>query len=186
MSEFDYADVDMFHNVGLYIPTRTIIIGKDADDDGDYTVDGNMAMQVFKNTMILEQDEGPITYILHTNGGDDYSMWSIYDTIKACKNHTIIKVIGAAHSAGILILQAGKERIMSPNSRCMMHYDVADKTPKNEKSILDSMYENVLWDIIHKKRPDFKRSVLVRWLNTDTYLSPNEAYAIGLIDKIGV
>ena len=96
------------------------------DMDSESGTDANMAERVIKGLHMLDTSaptgDKPITIIMNNLGGDWYHGMGIYDAIKACKNHITIKVFGYVMSMGSIIIQAADKRIMSPNSRMMIHY----------------------------------------------------------------
>lgn len=129
--KFKKDDVDQFMDNNIYLPTRTIYMGSiHSFDDGDESgVDHAMAEQTIKALHILDnidadsrKGEKPITIIMNNPGGDVYHGMAIYDAIKSCKNHVTVKVYGHAMSMGSWILQAADHRIMTVNSRIMIHY----------------------------------------------------------------
>jgi ATP-dependent protease ClpP protease subunit len=98
-------------------------------EDGESGTDHAMAETVIKALHILDnQDtsskkgEKPINIIMNNIGGDEYHGMAIFDAIENCKNHVTIRVHGHAMSMGSIILQAADERVMTKNSKIMIHY----------------------------------------------------------------
>jgi ATP-dependent Clp endopeptidase proteolytic subunit ClpP len=129
--KFKKDDVDQFMENDIYLPTRTIYMGSaSTDDEGcESGVDHMMAEQMIKTLHILDNQDAesrkgnkPITIIMNNPGGEVYHGLAIYDAIRNCKNHITIKVYGHAMSMGSWILQAADYRVMTPNSRIMIHY----------------------------------------------------------------
>ena len=120
--------IDHWFDYGLDMDNRTIYLGSASydDDGGESGVDHLMAEFFIKSIHMLEMassnKEKPITVIMNNPGGDWYHGMGIFDAIRACKNHVTIKVFGHAMSMGSVILLAADERIMSPNSKFMIHY----------------------------------------------------------------
>tara|TARA_R100000951_G_scaffold115767_1_gene124988 strand:+ start:689 stop:1384 length:696 start_codon:yes stop_codon:yes gene_type:complete len=120
-------DIEQFMDNEFYRPTRTIYMGSQTYVEGCETgVDHLMAERMVKTLHILDNEdptgESPITIIMNNVGGDWYHGMAIYDAIKSCVNNVTIKVYGHAMSMGSIILQAADHRMMSPNSRIMLHY----------------------------------------------------------------
>lgn len=128
--KFKKDDVDQFMDNDIYLPTRTIYMGSSIYlDDVESGTDHMMAETVIKALHILDnQDvaskkgEKPISIIMNNVGGDEYHGMAIYDAIYNCKNHITIRVHGHAMSMGSIILQAADTRVMTPNSKIMIHY----------------------------------------------------------------
>ena len=129
--KFKKDDVDQFIENDIYLPTRTIYMGSTSSDlyEGESGVDFSMAEKVIKTLHILDNQDfesrkgnKPITIIMNNPGGEVYHGLAIYDAIRNCKNHVTIKVYGHAMSMGSWILQAADHRVMTENSRIMIHY----------------------------------------------------------------
>jgi len=128
--KFKKDDIDQFMDNDIYIPTRTIFMGSatylDYDESG---TDHVMAETIMKALHILDnQDaaskrgEKPINIMMNNVGGDIFHGMAIYDSIKNCKNHITIRVHGHAMSMGSIILQSADHRLMTQNSKIMIHY----------------------------------------------------------------
>lgn len=128
--KFKKDDVDQFMDNDIYLPTRTLYMGSvDSDEDGESGVDHAMAEKIIKGLHILDnidtesrKGNKPIVIIMNNPGGDVYHGMAIYDSIANCKNHVTVKVCGHAMSMGSWILQAADQRIMTKNSKIMIHY----------------------------------------------------------------
>lgn len=198
MPRINRDDVDKWFDYGLNLTTRTIYIGSvSKEGDEESGVDNQMAENVIKSLSVLESNapdgDKPITIIMANPGGEwDYGM-AIYDAIKNCRNHVTIKVFGLAMSMGAVILQAADERIISKNSKIMIHYGsigipeththVFEKWAEESKKINIDM-ENIFLDKIKEKNPKFQKKKLQKMLEFDTILNSTEAVQLGLADKI--
>lgn len=125
--KFKKDDVDQFMDNDIYLPTRTIYMGSALyTEDGESGTDHMMAESMVKALHILDSQaksgDKPITIIMNNIGGDEYHGMAIFDAIQNCKNHVTIKVYGHAMSMGSIILQAADHRMMTKNSRVMIHY----------------------------------------------------------------
>lgn len=131
--KFGKGDIDHFMDNDLYIPTRTIYMGSASEgEEGESGVDFMMAERIIKTLHILDtfdvasgKGEKPIKIIMNNIGGDVQHGMAIYDFIKLCRNHVTIRVVGHAMSMGSIILQAADHRVMTKNSRIMIHYGSA-------------------------------------------------------------
>ena len=120
-------DIDQFMDSDIYLPTRTIYMGSIAyDEDGESGTDYAMAERMIKALHILDSrapnGDKPIVIIMNNVGGDIFHGMAIFDAIANCKNHVRIKAYGHAMSMGSIILQAADSRVMSKNSKVMIHY----------------------------------------------------------------
>lgn len=197
MSRIIRDDIDRFFQYNIDVSSRTIYMGSSDDYSGEESgTDYKMAENVIKALHILdsnaENGDKPITIIMNNPGGDEYNGLAIYDAIKCCKNHITIKVYGQAMSMGGIILQAADERIMSPNSRFMIHYgtfsmegnakDVYSWIEDNKK--IDTLMEDIFLEKIKQKKPNFTRHQLKKWLKSDHIMDAEKALEYGLIDGI--
>jgi ATP-dependent Clp endopeptidase proteolytic subunit ClpP len=167
--KFKKDDVDQFMENDIYLPTRTIYMGSMQSDWDGYEagVDYAMAEQMIKTLHILDNQDAesrkgnkPITIIMNNPGGEVYHGLAIYDAIRNCKNHVTIKVYGHAMSMGSWILQAADHRIMTENSRIMIHYGY-DGTNCHSKTFqkyavegekVNELMENVFLEKIESKK----------------------------------
>ena len=197
MAKIIRDDIDRFFQYGIDISTRTIYMGShSAYDDGDSGVDHEMAEAVVKALHILDTQapngDKPITIIMNNPGGGEYHGLAIFDAIKACKNHVVVKVFGYAMSMGSIILQAADERIMAPNSRFMIHYGTwgvydhpkiaykwAEEGKKFDKWMIDLYLTK-----IREKHPKYPRKKVDEMCNFDTILNAKETVELGLADEV--
>lgn len=189
--KLDTNDVEHFIDSDLYLPTRTVYIGP--TDSDNFEVNPIMAERAIKNLHILDsKSDEPIEILMQNYGGEVEAGMAIYDAIKLCRSKVIIKVFGAAYSMGSVILQAADERLMSPNSRVMVHYGseshsnhpkiVRQWVKETEKS--DKWMKEMFLEKIREKQSDFKMSELDKMLNFDSIFNPQEAIDLGLADRI--
>ena len=110
------------HNIDL--ESRTIYMGSaQMYEDGESGVDNFMAENFIKGMHVLERSpDKDINIVMNNPGGDWYHGMAIFDSIKNSPCYCSIKVYGHAMSMGSIILQAGDNRILMPNSRLMIHY----------------------------------------------------------------
>ncbi len=178
-------DVDYFHDVGLYVPTRTLYTESECD--------GQMAERLIKNLHVLEtMSSTPITIVMNNIGGDEYDCFAIIDAIRACDSEVTIKVFGAAMSAGSMILQAADYRVMAPNATQMIHYgtwgnhDHSKTYQKHAKEgiRIDKAMEQLYLRRIKEKNPAYKLQSLRSMLDHDTYLTAEQSVDLGLADAV--
>lgn len=194
MARINRDDVDKLYDYDIYIPSRTIYMGsvESSMTEGESGVEAVMAERVIKALHLLDQKDEPITIIMNNPGGDWFHGMAIYDAIKGCQSHVIIKVYGMAMSMGAVILQAADERIMAPNARFMMHYGYMgfeghsktfDKWADENKRINKEM-EQILLKKIQVKHPNYTLEDLRKALDHDTILTAADTVALGLADDV--
>lgn len=178
--------IDQFHDRDVFLDTKTIVAIGDIDED--------MFEMLAKNLHALDSKTGEITIKLMSDGGSVSVARGIYDLIAGCKNLVRIICYGEVASSATLILQAADRRIMTPNSKLMLHVG-EEGIPRSKPKDLDRLREEYrkdgIWmeDIylkkIKEKKPRFTRKKLQTMLEYDTYLNPKEALELGLCDEIG-
>lgn len=191
MSEDESGNASMFHDIGICLKTRTIVIDGDETDD-NFCITPLSARKDIKNIKILSDlSEDPITVILNCPGGDVLAGMSIYDALKTSRCKIIIKC-HLAMSMGSILLQAGDERLLYPNATVMIHNGEvgmhgSPKTVENwtnyNKSI-DEIHEDIYLSKIKQKKKRFKREDLQKLLEQDTIFTAQEAVDMGLADEV--
>lgn len=198
MARINKESLDRFYDYDIYVTTRTIYMGSaEADiEEGESGTDAKMAERAIKALHILDMDapnaDKPITIILNSPGGDVYHGLAIYDAIKACKNHVTVIVYGMAMSMGSWIFQAADERVVSKNSRIMIHYGDTSHEGHSKSALvwakeeerINKKMEDVFMEKILDKNPHFTRKELQDLLNFDTVLTAEEAVNLGLADRL--
>ena len=178
--------IGIFHDRGVFIPTKTVSLVGDVDED--------LFKSALCNLHSLDSTHGEITIKLMSDGGSISSARGIYDLIRGCKNRVRIICYGEVSSSGSIILQAGDFRVMSENSKLMIHVgseSVPSDHPRNVDRLIEqhrideSWIEDVYLSKIKEKKKRFTRQALKDMLIWDKSLSPKEALALGLIDSIG-
>lgn len=199
-SKKDKDFVDLFHEKGIHIPTRTISLdstyGEENEPDG---VTHYMATQFLKNLHILESlNKDPVTIWLNTDGGSCIDGYAIYDAIKASKCHITVKVYGCAMSMGHTILQAADERVMTPNSSLMFHAGTVGSSSNQvwetyrsaefDKRFMERLYKITL-DRINERRDAIGQARMSKhkfksMVVESAWFFADEAVEIGLADRI--
>lgn len=165
---------------GLCIPTSTLFL------DGE--INGAMAGMVARSLHILDLVSSPITIYLSTYGGDVDSALGIYDLIRACKNKTQILGYGPVMSAGVTVLQAANERLLTPSACVMVHPgygNTAVDMPENVTRQADAIKAGTArcYAILARRCgmnvKEFHQKFL--W---DSYLSAKQSVKLGLADGI--
>lgn len=134
----------------------------------------------------------PITLIISTEGGSVDDMFALYDIMKfvPCPIYTV--GLGKVMSSGVLLLASGHKggRMIGKHSTIMIHpislsdvsgdiFQVTNEVRESQKS--QKMMEDAL--IAETKMTAKQLEILMR-SGQDTYLTPEEALKMGIVDKI--
>lgn len=186
MSEKLKENIDLFFDKGIFIPTKTLMLTGEVDED--------MYHSAMVGIHSLDSMTGEITIKIMSPGGDTDIARAIYDAIAGSKNYVRIQAYGEVASAATIIMQAADHRVMSPNSKMMIHVG-SEGLPTDHPRNVDVLYnehrkdekwiEDSYLSRIKEKKPRYTRQKLRTLLTWDKYLSPKEALEMGLIDEIG-
>jgi ATP-dependent Clp protease protease subunit len=185
MGQLRRDDIDRFFDYSLHVPTRTIFIGGEVEEE--------MA-EFFLKAMhvLLAQSSEPISIIMNSGGGDEYCGLGIYDAIASSHAPVTITLYGMAMSMGSWIPQAADDRVMSQHCCMMLHYGswgyeenahVARAVAKENERLMKLMEDTYLRRI-REKQPKYPVAKLRKMLIDETYLTADQALELGLIDRI--
>lgn len=178
--------LDTFLQQGICVPTSTITLFGEIDDD--------QAERIVKCLHHLDSLEttDPIRVLIHSSGGCVSAGFAIYDAIVRCKKEVITVVNNEALSMGAVILQAGDKRIARPHSSIMIHDGENTITAHTRKGInslkrfsdkqndwVDQIFLEKINEKTHMSRVQF-----VNKFSHDVWLSPEEALELNLVDEI--
>ncbi len=189
---FNKDDITRFFEQGIDIGGRAIYIGSvesRSSEDDDPGVNYITAEYAIKGLYVLNRlDKGRITAILNTIGGDEFNGFAIYDAIRASPSPVDIVVYGNAMSMGAVILQAGRKRLLHPNSTLMIHDGTLNQTEMPVRSASNwTAFEKELCNRMYRifaERSGQKPSYWKRKCTHDYILTPEEAIEQGLADKV--
>lgn len=174
----------------LCIETRTITFFDEINEES--------ASRFLKALHLLDNyEEGSITVLLTTEGGDVGAGLKMLDAVRLLKNPSRCICYAGVESMGTVLLQAFSERCMTPNSYLMIHSGESGAIGKSKdraewNRLLDyqedvclSEYLQKINDrqILKKKKKHTKES-LTKMMDFDKILLPKEAIALGLVDFI--
>lgn len=184
--------IEIFHDYGLHIPTRTISL----DSSDGNSVDYEMTTRAIKNLSILANlSKDPITVILNTEGGDCYQGMAIYDEIKSMHDiHVTAIVKGAAQSMGCIVLQAADHRILMPSASLMYHNGSGRGPEANSYERLNAeTYDHnyglnicdlAIYNRMLEKNPKLSLKKFREDCLRSRWLFAEEAVALGLADEV--
>lgn len=179
-----------------------IDMNTDSYDGEEPGVEYMMATKVIKNLYILrkQSETEPIVIHLHTCGGMYEEGMAIYDTIMAMPYWVTIISYTHARSMSSIILQAGDERLLMPNSSFMFHlgtlgmegevrtvHSMVDFCKKYDQKMIDIYVQMASHGSKFKGWTEIKiRNKIVREMEkkTDVFLTAEEAIEWGFADSI--
>jgi ATP-dependent Clp protease protease subunit len=154
-------------------------------------IDDNIASLVCAQLLFLEAEnpKKDISMYINSPGGVVTSGLSIYDTMEYIRPDVSTVCIGQAASMGSLLLTAGAEnkRYCLPNARIMTHQpsggfqgqatdiEIHAKEIINLRTRLNGIYV---------KHSGKKIAEIELLMDRDTFLSPEDALKLGLIDEV--
>ncbi len=179
-------NISDFHDHSICYATKTIDIFGEIDD--------KMKSKVLKNLNLLDQVTGEVTIRLSTEGGCVTAGLAIYDAIRAMKNHVRIIAYGEVASMGTVIFQAAdkERRFMMRNSYLLLHEGESELSGKEKDIKAQKRLQNwqeercieIYYNKIRETRPKYPKNALMKNLDKEWYLFPEEAVEAGLADKI--
>lgn len=185
MSDKLKEHIECFHEHGVFIPTKTMRLVGDVDED--------MFNSAICNLHSLDSTHGEITIKLMSDGGSLSVARGLYDAIRNLKNRVTIICYGEVSSAATIILQAADNRVMTTNSKIMLHSgveNIPEDHPRNVEKLYEQHRQDEIWiesiylEKIKEKKKRFTRQKLREMITWDRFMLPKEAEEYGLIDKI--
>jgi len=168
----------------------------------DSEVDEHSSSILVAQLLFLEsQGNEDITFFINSPGGSVTAGLAIYDTMQFIKPDVATYVMGQAASMGSLLAQAGApgKRFVLPNSRTMIHR-VSSGTPSTRGSVhvQELEFEDARRTFEESKRLNDRLThlyvkhnssgkqyaELFETMKFDTYLSAEEAVAMGVADTV--
>jgi ATP-dependent Clp protease protease subunit len=154
-------------------------------------VNDQSANLIVAQLLFLEAEDPDTDIRLYINspGGEAYAGFAIYDAMQFVKPDVQTYAVGMAMSAGALILAAGApgKRFVLPNSKVMIHQGSGgfSGTPADiqiaarEILSLTRRYAEII--ALHSNRDV---ETVMRDIDRDRFLGPEEAVAYGLADSV--
>ncbi len=155
------------------------------------TINRESANTVAKQFMLLanEDREKPVDVFINSTGGQVTSGLMLYDILQSANIPIRTICLGEAYSMAAVIFASGKERLMLPNSKLMLHepliQDGIGGNTTTVKSISDSLIETrYRLNTILAKHTNHSVEEIEQVTNYDHYFSADESVEFGLCDKI--
>jgi ATP-dependent Clp protease protease subunit len=162
---------------------RIVFLGREVDDE--------IANLITAQMLFLEADDPDKDISLYVNspGGSAYAGMAIYDCMQYVKPDVSTIAVGMAMSAGAMVLCGGAagKRFALPNAKVMIHQGSAGfrGTPTDidihAREVLE-MTRRMAQIIARHSNRDVEQ--VMRDIDRDRFMSPEEAIEYGLIDEV--
>ncbi len=150
---------------------------------------GITANQFIQDLKALDDGVSPVVAAFNTNGGDLFDGLAIHNALKRLGERCTARVDALAASAGSVAACGAHRVVMASNSMLMIHNpwtwtsgDAEDL--RRVADVLDQTLE-VIIAAYKNKAPNIDDAELRRMVNDETWLTAQEAVALGLADEIG-
>lgn len=151
--------------------------------EGDFDED---TINILKRELMwcmIHEPKKPVTLYISSYGGDAYDLLTIYGLLQQAQFQLTTVATGKCMSAGADLLMLGDKRMALPGTRIMMH-EVAwessyAKLHDQEIELKESQKLQEFFDTIIKEKTKIKN--IKEFMRIDHYLSPEEAYKLGIL-----
>ena len=170
--------------IGRLLASRTVIIS------GQVTSD--LAQKVIQQLVMLDHDnpDADITVLVNSPGGEVFSGFAIFDTMRFINAPVITVVSGLAASMGSIIAIAPEKgnRYALPNSKFLIHQPLM-MGYQGRATDLEIQAKEILRDReriveLYSTITGRKKDAVAKDIDRDNWMNADEAQEYGLIDKI--
>jgi ATP-dependent Clp protease protease subunit len=154
-------------------------------------VEDGMSALICAQLLYLEAEnpKKEIQMYINSPGGVVTSGLAIYDTMQYIKSPVVTLCMGMAASMGSFLLMAGEKgnRIALPNSRIMVHQPsggYSGKASDVQRHAEDIIKTKRRLNEIYAKHTGRTYEEVEEKLDTDTFMTPEEAKEWGLVDHV--
>ena len=162
---------------------RIVFLGTEVTDDSANVIAAQLLF------LEAEDPEREISLYINSPGGSAYAGMAIYDTMQYVKPAVSTVCVGMAMSAGAMILCGGAQgkRFVLPNAKVMIHQGSGGfrGSPADiqiaAREILDMTDRMATIIARHTGQP---KEQVVKDIDRDNFLSPEEAVKYGLVDSV--
>ena len=136
---------------------------------------------------IKEYEDTELNIHINSLGGEVFEGMAIYSIIQRRKAKTTVYIEGIAASIASVIALAADEVIMSENSLLMIHNAWGGtqgeaKDMRKQAKILDKITNEIAE--VYVKKSGIPYNEVIRMMDEETWLTAEEAVALGLVDSI--
>jgi len=144
-----------------------------------------------KLTVLTERSLEPITVIIATSGGLAVYGWALYDLFTTNDAPVLTIGYGIIASAGVVALLGGRQRLLSPNTRFIVH-EITRELENGPDHSADALAQTV--NVVRSEERQMARLIVretgnpldqVRaWMRTETHFTAKRAVALGFADGL--
>ncbi|MET3052094.1 head maturation protease, ClpP-related [Pseudomonas alkylphenolica] len=150
---------------------------------------GITANQFIQDLKAIDDGVSPVVAAFNTNGGDLFDGLAIHNALKRLGERCSSRIDALAASAGSVAACGAHRVVMASNAIMMIHNpwtwtsgDAEDL--RKVADVLDQTLEAII-AAYKAKSPDIDEAELRRLVDDETWLTAQEALALGLADEIG-
>lgn len=129
----------------------------------------------------------PIEVEINSPGGDVFSGSEIYTALMGYAGGVTTKIVGVAASAASVIAMAGNPTMISPTAEIMIHnvsmYAGGDYRDHEHAAQMLRDYNDTIANA-YMLKSGMDKSKLLELMNQETWLTPQQALDMGLVDEI--
>lgn len=139
-------------------------------------------------TLLNEQSQGPIKFLLDSEGGSANHALYIHDAIVYSASPVDGLIMGKAHSGALIISQAFRRRVAYPHATFLLHGPSLDGLRSDQNNLNDmlnfrkNLHEKMLIAIAQKTGQPMK--LLRAWSKEERFFDTTEALRLNFIDEI--
>ena len=150
---------------------------------------GITANQFIQDLKALDDGVSPVVVAFNTIGGDLFDGLAIHNALSRLGERCTARIDALAASAGSVAACGAHRMVMASNAMLMIHnpwtYTAGDAEDlRKVADVLDQTLEAII-AAYKAKSPDIDDAELRRMVNAETWLTAQEALALGLADEIG-
>ncbi len=164
---------------------RIIFLGREVND--------SLANQIIAIMLYLDSEDSgkPIYLYINSPGGSVTAGLAIFDTMQHIKSEVVTICVGLAASMGAFLLTAGSKgkRLALPHARIMIHQPLGGTQGRRQATDIEIEAREILrikrqLNGIMAEKTGQSLEKIEKDTDRDYFMSPHEALAYGLIDKV--
>lgn len=150
---------------------------------------GISAARFVEDLKAVDDGAAKVTVAINSPGGDVFDGFAIHNALVRLGNRCTVRIDGLAASAASVIACGGSQVVMASNAMMMIHnpwtfaYGTAEELRKTA-DMMDKARDGIL-AAYRRKAPSIEDAELLRMLDDETWLTAEEAVALGLADVVG-
>lgn len=150
---------------------------------------GITANQFIRDLKAIDDGVSPVQVAFNTNGGDLFEGVAIHNALSRLGERCTARIDALAASAGSVAVCGAHRVVMASNAILMIHNPYTwiegdAEELRRVADVLDQAFE-VIIAAYKAKSPDIDEAELRRLVNDESWLTAQEALALGLVDEIG-